>query len=371
MSYTFVFRVDASIDIGTGHVMRCLTLAEALALRGAACHFICRTHSGHLLEHIRAKGFITHELPNDALHLRANTMGNRSVKSAQGHFHWLGSTQERDAEQCIPILSQIRPDWLVVDHYALDEHWESALKEHCPRVFVIDDLADRAHQCDLLLDQNLGRRSDDYDHLVPRNCTVLTGPQYALLRPEFRNWRPLSLRRRASPELRHLLITMGGIDQNNATSTVLAALHGADVPADCRVSVVMGANAPWLESVQQQARKLPWRVDILVDVHDMARLMSESDLAIGGAGSTALERCCLALPTILVVLAENQRRGARALHDSECAVLLGEIEDIPFKLNESIQRAKRSMAKLAYQASSTIAADGLSRVIRELWDYDS
>ncbi|THF63122.1 UDP-2,4-diacetamido-2,4,6-trideoxy-beta-L-altropyranose hydrolase [Pseudothauera nasutitermitis] len=303
----FAFRTDASLQIGTGHVMRCLTLADALTERGAYCHFICREHPGNLIELIRSKGHIVHTLPPPAARTGSLATEQTATHPNLAHGHWLGAPQAQDAEACAPILAAQRPNWLIVDHYALEIHWEQALRNCCPHLMVIDDLADRHHQCDLLLDQNLGRQAVDYESLVPEHCTVLTGPRYALLRPEFAALREASLSRRAAPRLRRLLISMGGVDGPNATSMVLQALQVCSLPSDCEITVVMGSKALWLEQVQEIAKGMPWPTQVLVNVADMGLLMTNSDLSIGAAGSTSWERCCLGLPSIVLVLAENQR----------------------------------------------------------------
>jgi len=187
---------------------------------------------------------------------------------------------------------------------------------------VIDDLADRPHACDLLLDQTFGREATDYHPFVPAACRLLCGSQYALLRPEFAALRPYSLQRRAQPTLRELLITMGGVDKDNATGQVLQALRSCRLPADCRITVVMGATAPWLDEIRKEAQDMPWPTRVLVGVSDMAQLMADSDLAIGAAGATSWERCCLGLPTIMLVLAENQRKIAEELCEAGAAHLI-------------------------------------------------
>nr|WP_272887339.1 UDP-2,4-diacetamido-2,4,6-trideoxy-beta-L-altropyranose hydrolase [Stutzerimonas stutzeri] len=293
------FRADASLQMGTGHVMRCLTLADELANRGAECHFICREHHGHLAELIAARGHMLNLLPR----------GSDDVvdSMATAHGSWLGVAQIEDVKCCQPILHSLQPNWLVVDHYALDHEWHRRLKGSFGRLMVIDDLADRAHQCDLLLDQNLGRSSADYQNLVPSHCNVITGPDYALLRPEFAATREISLKRRPSARLRRILITMGGVDIPNATCEVLQALQTALLPKDCEITVVMGPTSPWLSQVRAVASTMHKRAQVFVGVSDMAGLMADCDLAIGAAGSTSWERCCLGLPTIVLILAENQR----------------------------------------------------------------
>lgn len=300
------FRADASIQIGTGHVMRCLTLAEELKRQGYECLFICRDHKGHLGELITAKGFALYLLTGEGIF-------ESTAPGWNAHASWLGVSRQQDAEQTRKILSQQPVDWLVVDHYALDAHWEQLVAEHTQYVMVIDDLADRAHQCDLLLDQTFGRLAEDYLERVSAGCELLCGSQYALLRPEFSELRPYSLRRREKTRLNRLLITMGGVDKDNATGQVLDILMESPLPEDCKITVVLGAAAPWLDKIRQQAQTMPWPVEIKVGVNNMAQLMADSDLAIGAAGATSWERCCLGLPTAMMVLADNQQYAANLL----------------------------------------------------------
>lgn len=310
------FRTDASLQIGTGHVMRCLTLADALRARGGQSTFICRPHAGHLLDLIRQRGHI-------ALALAPSDVGF-TPPSAPAHARWLGTDWASDAAQTRKALGDQAVDWLVVDHYALDRRWELALRPLAGRTLVIDDLADRSHTCDVLLDQNLGRAAHDYCDLLPPSTPTLIGPQFALLRAEFAQWRERSLHRRALGQINHLLITMGGVDQGNATGQVLEALKACVLPAHLQITVVMGPHAPWLAPVQAQAAAMPWSTRVLVGVNNMAQLMADSDLAIGAAGSTSWERCCLGLPCILLVLADNQREAAAALVALQAAVCLDE-----------------------------------------------
>ncbi|WP_312485913.1 UDP-2,4-diacetamido-2,4,6-trideoxy-beta-L-altropyranose hydrolase [Stutzerimonas nitrititolerans] len=363
-----VFRADASLQMGTGHVMRCLTLADALTAAGARCEFICRTHPGNLLDLIRSKGYIAHELSIRQGMSGAGVSGckTESGEHASAHSHWLGASQAEDAAACVPILAELQPDWLIVDHYALDVRWEQALKPHYRRLMVIDDLADRPHACDLLLDQTYGRQDEDYRAWVPNDCQILCGSQYALLRPEFAARRPYSLQRRVRPQLRQLLISMGGVDKDNATGRVLEALRDCPLPGDCRITVVMGSTAPWLKEVKQQTLSLPWPSQVLVGVSDMARLMADSDLAIGAAGATSWERCCLGLPTAMVVLAENQRCIAQALSNNGAAQLIPitGLESQPIITNRLIN--PRTLSSMSLAAAAVTDGLGAERVIGNL-----
>lgn len=367
-----VFRADASLQMGSGHVMRCLTLADALKAQGADCHFISREHAGHLLEVIRQRG---HKVNSLVAHLQPAQAAIKSiVKEAPSqqqeppHAAWLGSTWQTDAQETAVILASLQPDWLVVDHYALDQRWEETLAPHYRKLMVIDDLADRAHNCDLLLDQNLGRQPQDYANLVPAHCKVLVGPQHALLRPEFAALRAYSLQRRDQPALKNILITMGGVDQPNATGQVLQALKGCALPQDCRITVVMGQQAQWLQQVRALAQDMHWPTEVLVNISDMAQRMADSDLAIGAAGSTSWERCCLGLPTLMVVLAENQKLGAKALQEATAALLIGDVNDIAMKLPLAINPSA-SHHRLQEMSTATAAITdgrGVDKVLKAM-----
>lgn len=356
-----VFRADASITIGTGHVMRCLTLADALRERGARCRFVCRYHPGHLLEMLRQRGYEVVALPAGS--------GGAELADGPAHAAWLGASWEEDAQATLRAIGPDTVDWLVVDHYALDARWEHTVRAACRRLWVIDDLADRPHDCEGLLDQNLGRSGIDYIDRVPAHCRVLAGAANALLRPEFAAFRQRSLARRETPELRELLISMGGVDKGNATGAVLKALAGCELPAAARITVVVGQQAPWLQQVREVAAGLPWPVDLRVNVQDMARLMSECDLAIGAAGTTAWERCSLGLPTLTMVLADNQWPGALALEAAGAAGLL-KAEGLAVQLQDAISRLQRpgELLLLAKAASAVTDGAGTQRVVEVMID---
>lgn len=283
------FRCDAGAALGGGHLMRCLTLASALAARGWRPEFLCRDLPGAGLDRVTAAGFGLHRISDE----RPDTV--------------------RACLQAEP------PGWLIIDHYALDAAFERAA---CPpgwRVMVIDDLADRDHDCALLIDQTPGRVAADYAGRVPDACQRLIGPDYALLRPNFAVGRPVMPE--AGP-LRRVLVSMGAADPVNATGAVLDALSGR---RDLVVTVVLGAGAPHLVAVAGQVEARGAAGRLLVEHRDMAGLMARQDIAIGAGGMTGLERAAVGLPALIVTLADNQLLNASALHASGAARLIGDV----------------------------------------------
>jgi UDP-2,4-diacetamido-2,4,6-trideoxy-beta-L-altropyranose hydrolase len=358
-----VFRVDASLNIGNGHIMRCLTMANALKGIGANCQFICRKHPGNLIELVKNFEYEVFSLPAIP---DAPESAIQVPSTLSPHSHWLGVDWLTDATQTLEAIGPSPPDWMIVDHYALDEKWERTLRPFCKRLLVIDDLADRPHDCDLLLDQNIGRRAEDYDGLVFLGTKLLVGPKYALLRPDFSEWRKYSLERRARPELKKLLVTMGGVDRDNATGRVLDALKTRPILPDLNITVVLGTYAPWLNEVKQQASHMRPPARLLVGISHMASVMAESDLAIGAAGSTSLERCCLGLPSIVIALADNQRRSAELLDQENAARLLQLDDDFETSLSRLIGDAIQSetlLRKLRDGAMEVTDGNGTHRVL--------
>lgn len=342
------FRADASLEMGTGHVMRCLTLARALREHGHDCLFICREHSGNLLKLISDDGFPVHALS-----------AGREHDTELTHAKWLGASQAEDAQACKALLASWCPDWLVVDHYALDHRWEVSARPVGCRVLVIDDLADRHHICDVLLDQNLGRCNSDYLDLLPRGGVILTGPHYALLRPEFAALRRDSLTRRQHSGLENILISLGGVDKSNCTGHILEALKSLELSACARFTVVLGRNAPHLQAVRETASEFPWPVEVLSGINDMAQRIVDADLAIGAAGGSSWERCCLGLPTLLVILAENQKKGGLALAARGAAVLIEPSLSLRRQLQAAFDAMSEPWALRRLGSAASHITDGL------------
>ncbi|MBW0146826.1 UDP-2,4-diacetamido-2,4,6-trideoxy-beta-L-altropyranose hydrolase [Marinobacter arenosus] len=354
-----VFRVDASLDIGTGHVMRCLTLADALRANGSRCIFILRNLPGNLENVVRGRDHEVRMLPERSI---------LATEALPGHAGWLQTDWQTDAADTIAAMDGVQPDWLVVDHYAIDGRWERALAGNAQSLLVIDDLADRAHACEMLLDQNLGRRQSDYDGLLPQSTVRLIGPQYALLRPEFEQSRAYSLARRQSGAVETILVSMGGVDIENVTADVLGALDGIEELSPCHVIVVLGAGSPHAEQISGLVQQMRLDARLLVNVGDMASLLSDVDLAIGAAGGSAWERCCLGLPSLLVVMADNQKQGTDALDKTGAALSVGDRRHVSEHLAGAV-RLMLDPAKIramSDRAASLCDGQGPSRVIRQM-----
>lgn len=236
------------------------------------------------------------------------------------------------------------------------------VKSNCNRLMVIDDLADREHCCDLLLDQTYGRRKSDYAGLVPETAIVLLGAEYALLRPEFVKWRQFSLQRRAKPQFKKLLVNLGGVDQHNKTADVLVQMAKCNLSAAVDVVVVMGSTSPHLAAVRQLALTLPFRTEVLSNVSNMAELMANADLAMGAAGATSWERCCLGLPSILLVLADNQKMIAEVLHSAQIIEKLA--DDAMSELCIKIDKISNALARYSENAAKVTDGMGTTRVVR-------
>ena len=288
-------RTDATRQIGTGHFMRCLTLAKALSQLGAKIRFVSRGLPSHLCEML-AQGSI------DLVLLERET--EDGTKGCLQHSHWLGCSQEEDARITKQAISDRQWDWLIVDHYALDSRWECKLRGSVRRVMVIDDLADRQHDCDMLLDQNYYvDMHTRYSGRVPPKCEMLLGPRYALLREEFKE-----LRKYARPRtglVKKILVFFGGVDAENYTGQIIKSLAQTDLPG-IKVDVVIGAQNPNLEEIEAACAELEYVCHVQTD--RMAELTAEADVAIGAGGSAIWERCCLGLPSLVFCTAENQRQ---------------------------------------------------------------
>lgn len=352
-----IIRTDDSLLIGSGHVMRCKTLADELRKRGSEVRFICRDHPGNLVPLLRADCYsVTVLPPPDSLNVVQPDKPDYSA--------WLGVEQSEDAEQTIEALGDFEPDWLVVDHYGLDESWEKRLRGNVDKIFVIDDLANRRHECDVLLNQNLLDNLDNaYQELIPNHCRKLLGPKFALLRPEFREARE-TLRKRDGI-IRRILVFFGGVDPTGETEKALEALDILGRP-DIAVDVVVGSNNPNGEKIEAICRGMS-NVTFHQQISNMAELMAAADLAIGAGGTTSWERCCLGLPSLIITLSANQHPIAKAISDAKAAFYLGASPNVQAVEIENFVRdlTHRQNLLLEANAKSKVLVDarGSERIV--------
>jgi len=344
------FRVDASLQIGAGHVYRCLSIANTLLDEHTSINFICRNYEGNLIDVIKSNGFDVF-----SLELRENYRVDDKLLYSQ----WLGATQKIDAEECIDIVKQEEVDWMIVDHYGIDEEWESKLKNFCKKIFVIDDLSDRAHKCDVLLDPTFGRQENEYKHLVKKSCKLLLGSQYAILRTEFIKLRKYCIKNRDNFKFNQLLVSMGGIDFDNFTEKVVQVLDKCTLPSDIVIVVVVGENYPHLRSLRSKLNNLAYRSEIRIGVNNMAEIIANSDIAIGATGGSTWERCCLGLPTIQILTADNQKYIANSLSSIKAIELVDYIYQIPLKINKILKFNK----KMSIISSSIVDGLGTQRIV--------
>ncbi|GED14527.1 UDP-2,4-diacetamido-2,4,6-trideoxy-beta-L-altropyranose hydrolase [Aneurinibacillus migulanus] len=318
------FRVDASYSIGTGHVMRCLTLAHEIKERlDADVIFLCRTDPGNMCDYIAAQGYRVYPI--------------RISQPLQ---------QQVDARTVQDILVQISGvDWLIVDHYSLDATWERMIRisGEARHIFVIDDLANRSHDCEILLDQNY---YDDmqirYGGLVPATCKCLLGPSYALLRPQFKEVGEKVSRH--AEQVRHVLLFFGGSDPTGETEKALCAWdmfleRVCKETEDCffpfHVDVIVGASNSLQERIEEKCRvlneKYPnhiCRIMYYCQVENMADFMINADISLGAGGVTTWERCCVGLPSLVVAVADNQVEMAKAVDKVGAIRYLGWHEEV-------------------------------------------
>lgn len=340
--------------------MRCLTLANHLRKEGASVQFITKPRPGNPIGMIRDQGFAVTPI---------GTGPGKNECDDVPFAEWEDPAWKADAEQTLAAINApgTRVDWLVVDSYALDAEWEGRMRAAARRILAIDDLANRPHDCDAILDQNLHAEDDGrYDWLVPADCLRFIGPRYALLRPEFEAARRRPRTRGGT--LRRILVFFGGSDPGNETEKAIdaiALLARRDLIAD----VVVGPANPHRARLESKCAGHSW-VTLHCGVDDMAALMVRADLAIGAAGVAAWERCCLDLPSILITLATNQVSSAQALAARGGAWYLGRgetvtVEALASALRELVADTAR-VAAMSRAAGGLVDGRGTARIARAL-----
>ena len=354
-----LFRCDASVMIGTGHLMRCLSIANTAKLLGWKICFVIRDPSEKIIDQISCAGHKICKIET------TNHIQKKSPSTLQ-HGDWLPVSQNQDAQETIDLIKDFNPAWVIVDHYALDSEWHSTIKRQGVNILVIDDLGDRNVSCDLLLDQNLGASPEKYFGKVPSHCKLLLGPDYGLLRSEFREWREKSIKGRLGRNMKYILITMGGVDAQNYTLRVLREIANSKRVKDFVFIVVIGELYPHKNSLYEFIETSRVKINVLSNVRNMAELMSKSDLCIGAAGVTSLERCCLGLPTISFAIANNQECVLEQLVKNECSIATS-VKSILTDFEELLKPGEEHrLRQLSMKSAQLIDGYGVQRLLDQL-----
>ena len=342
-----LFRTDASIEMGIGHITRCLCLAKSLARRNRHCEFLTTDNGGIATAMITKAGFTCNQITTSVL---------------------CTQSQLKDAEETILHLKSKTYTWVIVDSYLLDEIWEMQIRPYTSKILVIDDILNRRHSCDLFLDQNppIGTLQTQ----IPLVATKLLGPEFALIDDRYADLRENSLFKKKSLTLNQITISFGGTDPLNLTCQVLELMTQVKLPSNCSVTVVMGKAFPWKQEALKLANKLANKLDIsakcVSDISDLPELLTTTDLAVGAAGSSAWERACLGVPSILFVVAPNQQRIIEAV----CAVgaaVRADAGNFVNKLNALIASDFQSTLSIMSANSSALTdGKGAHRVVEAL-----
>ena len=344
-------RVDSGIEIGTGHAIRCLSLAQVLKKMNFEPCFIAKKTKGNISKFFMDKGFMVHYIQNSC----PKSKKNKIILN--------------DANQTVKIITKhkTKSSWILVDHYDLDFKWEKILRKYVNKIIVIDDLA-RKHDSDLLLDQNYNENlKTRYNKLVPRKCIKLLGPKYALLRNEFSNLRKNNVKPRKNFE--SVLISFGGSDPTNETEKVLSAIKILKTKKQFlkKIYVVISNSNENKGKIKQLCNSIP-NTKFYQNVYNIGKLMCKADLAVGGGGSSTWERFCLGLPTIVSIVAYNQRETTKALAKKEYIINLGLAKNLSVKkyvkIFENLDIKKlRSISK---NSLKVVDGNGSVRVARKI-----
>lgn len=310
-----IFRVDATVDIGSGHVMRCLTLAEKLKLYGHNIEFICRKANGNLFFEIEKRGFYINKLP----------LIEGSI------WEWTSKYWEIDFQQTKILLDSREVDLIIIDHYSLDEKWEKSIYDYTKKVMVIDDLANRKHFCDILLDHNYYLNCDSrYDLLLSNSTIKMLGPNFALLKDDFFN-------RTTEFNDDIILISFGGSDPTNETLRIIEILSGKF--RDKKFKIVVGSNNIQKDKIKCLVQRQD-NMEYLFNIGNMAEEMRRANFVIGAGGVSALERIALGIPALVITVAENQIEIAENLALGNSIKYLGNYNEIE---NDVILRAIKTL----------------------------
>ena len=353
-----VFRVDHGLVMGLGHIMRCLSIAKYL-LHEYNCQpsFVCKNHEGNIAKRVKESFPIYLLDVTEQANLEIDT--------------WLGTSWQDDAQSTLDIIGKDRAEILIVDHYGVDYKWQNYVKDRMElKVVVIDDLFNRKHNCDILIDQCYYIK-DPYKDLVPTNCEVLLGFQYIILNPQFLQLEPKPI----SKEIRRINICIGGTDKPNLTEKIVNILiknrnkiHNYE---KITFDVVVGATNQNYSKLKEKLLLFS-NFNLLYDVENMAVVLNKSDLCIGSSGITSYERIYLKLPSLVITLAPNQMNIATTLHELGLFNYLGHYNsfqesDLISGLNNFISHPGE-LEKIYNNLTGIIDGQGIERIIKKIMD---
>ena len=362
MSLTLI-RTDATSLIGSGHLMRCLNLAHGLRHRGQRVIFICRIHDDSIHRNLINTDFELVELPplpplKSTLH--------------ESYLDWLGCSQEQDLRDTLLAIKSYdlnEPFYAVVDHYALDSIWENAFQIYFPlvKLLAIDDLANRKHSAHYLLDSGLDvNRYSSSSELVVSSCKLYLGPQYALLSSDYSSFLPLPPVR---TRLRRILVFLGGVDSHNFTLNILEELISPSYHK-FKIDVVLGSASPHKVSVSRFISNSP-NISLHIGLPSLSHLIARADLAIGAGGSSAWERACLGLPSIIIPIASNQISNSHQLQRVGAAVPLffNSVNDLTLQLRSALAHIEDNpgiLQRMSTDCFQLTDGRGVQRIITSL-----
>jgi len=345
-----VVRADSSLNIGSGHIMRCLTLAEELTMNGFVVYFISVNQSGSMLSHIESFGYQCFEIPC------------ASYNSNSYNDKYFDNTY--DAIFSIEILKPLNIDLIIVDHYGINSIWHKMIKQYCKSIVVIDDLANRNYECNILIDQTYGRRPDEYIKLVSNKANLCLGSKYALVRKEYFEMRgKAKIKRDKYEDIKNILIFMGGADYSSLYLDIVNTIFSMDSLNLLTVNLVVGAQDD--NTIDKLSSIVDDRLKIHKNISYMPRLMYESDIFIGASGSTTWERCSLYLPSLVYVAADNQKIIAKNLYNLGAILVWKDM----IELKRCFQRITQSPAlyhKMKVKSGKVCDAKGVYRVANKV-----
>lgn len=355
-----IFRSDASVEQGTGHLMRCLVLADELRKRGHECIFLTQSFLPDFLVQIEER---KHRL----IRLRKNDTCLEMSNINNEYLTWLGRSIVQDALETRDIVNYEKPNIVIADHYAIDANWMKIVSNDDVKTVIIDDLANREHFCDILIDQNFGRTSTQYETRVLKKTKILAGAQYIFIGDDFKKVREIMQRERLNRRPKCLNICMGGMDKDNATHSVLETVANLDHFKNWSIDVVLRSSSPHSDMIKEYIKSKKNNIKLYLDCENMASLFGKADLAIGAGGVSLWERCCVGLPTVLLTIADNQVPAALAMNGTGAIVYSGDIryENWEYQLGNNLKllaQNANAIHRMANNAFSVCDGNGLNKV---------